>query len=173
MDLRQNVTLNYLKPYNNLYNEKYSSGYTSFSFDITEKLQSVGKENILCVKVDSRESLDIPPFGFVIDYMTYGGIYRDVYLEDKPNLFIEDVFVTTCDDECNLKIQLNQKVLSKTELSIKIFQWNSKDKKIIQEKTFIEENSSIVEKKIKVENVKKWSPENPSLYVLSVELIPK
>lgn len=149
---------------------KHSSGYTSFSFDITEKLQPVGKENILCVKVDSRESLDIPPFGFVIDYMTYGGIYRDVYLEDKPNLFIEDVFVTTCDDECNLKIQLNQKVLSKTELSIKIFQWNSKDKKIIQEKTFIEENSSIIEKKIKVENVKKWSPENPSLYVLSVEL---
>ena len=37
-----------------------------------------GVKNILVVKVDSREVLNIPPFGYVIDYMTYGGIYRDV-----------------------------------------------------------------------------------------------
>lgn len=149
---------------------KHSSAYTSFSFDVTDFLFPAGKENILVVKVDSRESLDIPPFGFVIDYMTYGGIYRDVYLEDRPNIFIEDVFVRTCDDECNLKIQLNQSLPSKTELSIKIFQWNSKDKKSIQEKILIEENSSLIEKKIKVKGVKKWSPENPFLYVASIEL---
>lgn len=42
-----------------------------------------GEKNILVVKVDSREDLNIPPFGYVIDYMTYGGIYRDVYLDIK------------------------------------------------------------------------------------------
>ena len=43
--------------------------------------------------MDSRESLNVPPFGFVIDYMTYGGIYRDVYVEVCNQEHLEDVFV--------------------------------------------------------------------------------
>lgn len=50
---------------------------------------------MLAIKVDSRESQNIPPFGYVIDYMTYGGIYRDVYLDVKPGTYMEDVFVYT------------------------------------------------------------------------------
>lgn len=69
-------------------------GYTAFTIDISEDLQ-YGKDNILVVKVDSHENLNIPPFGFVIDYMTYGGIYRDVYLDIKNKSYIEDIFVTT------------------------------------------------------------------------------
>ena len=42
-----------------------------------------GIRNTLVVKVDSRESVNIPPFGFVIDYMTYGGLYREVWLDIK------------------------------------------------------------------------------------------
>lgn len=53
------------------------------------------KKNILVVKVDSREDLNIPPFGYVIDYMTYGGIYRDVYLDIKNKDHIEDIFYRT------------------------------------------------------------------------------
>ncbi len=34
----------------------------------------------MTVRLDSREELNIPPFGGVIDYMTYGGLYREVYL---------------------------------------------------------------------------------------------
>lgn len=47
----------------------------------------------LKVRVDSREDLNVPPFGFVIDYMTYGGIYRDVYLEIFDQKYLKDVFV--------------------------------------------------------------------------------
>ena len=52
-----------------------------------------GADNLLTVRVDSNETLDQPPFGFVIDYMTYGGIYRDVYLEVKNSIYIEDIFL--------------------------------------------------------------------------------
>ena len=54
-----------------------------------------GEKNILVVKVDSGEDLNIPPFGYVIDYMTYGGIYRDVYLDIKNKDYIEDIFIRT------------------------------------------------------------------------------
>ena len=71
---------------------EHHCGYTAFTLDITSAL-IYGKENLLTVLVDSRESLNTPPFGHVIDYMTYGGIYRDVYLEVKPTTYISDVFV--------------------------------------------------------------------------------
>ena len=56
---------------------EHHCGYTAFTMDISGALR-YGEKNILVVKVDSREDLNIPPFGYVIDYMTYGGIYRDV-----------------------------------------------------------------------------------------------
>ena len=73
----------------------HECGYTAFTVDLTESLAPCGSENLLAIRVDSRENLNQPPFGFVIDYMTYGGIYRDVYLEVKNPLYIEDVFVRT------------------------------------------------------------------------------
>ncbi|MBO5155061.1 MAG: glycoside hydrolase family 2 protein [Eubacterium sp.] len=71
---------------------EHHCGYTAFSSDISEKLR-YGQDNLLTVRVDSRESLNVPPFGFVIDYMTYGGIYRDVYMEVCNQEHLEDVFV--------------------------------------------------------------------------------
>ncbi len=72
---------------------EHKSGYTAFTIDIAPYLK-FGEPNIIDVKVDSRESLNVPPFGFVIDYMTYGGIYRDVYIDVKETTYIEDVFVS-------------------------------------------------------------------------------
>ena len=71
---------------------EHYSGYTSFSLELTSKLK-FNEENILVVKLDSRENLNIPPFGNLVDYMTYGGIYRDVYLDIKEKCYIADVFV--------------------------------------------------------------------------------
>lgn len=42
------------------------------------------------VVVDSTERKEIPPFGNVIDYLTFGGIYRDVYLYELEQTFLLD-----------------------------------------------------------------------------------
>ena len=70
----------------------HSCGYTAFTYELTNYI-NIDSVNELKVRVDSRESLNIPPFGFVIDYMTYGGIYREVSLEVHESCFIKDVFV--------------------------------------------------------------------------------
>nr|MBA3874426.1 glycoside hydrolase family 2 protein [Anaerolineae bacterium] len=67
-------------------------GFTPFSFDITDHLTESG-ENILTVRLDSSERPDIPPFGFVVDYLTFGGIYREVNLRYVEPIYIKDVFV--------------------------------------------------------------------------------
>ena len=70
---------------------EYKGGYTPFSFDLTPYIDFAG-ENVLAVDVDSRERPDIPPFGYQIDYLTFGGMYREVSLRVVPATFIENIF---------------------------------------------------------------------------------
>ncbi|MGF7142578.1 beta-galactosidase [Anaerotaenia torta] len=80
---------------------RHEGGYTAFTVDIGPYLVW-GKENIIAVKADSRESNNLPPFGNVIDYLTYGGIYREVFLEICEKIGIEDVFIMTGDSPAGL-----------------------------------------------------------------------
>jgi beta-galactosidase len=75
---------------------EYKGGYTPFSFDLTPNLDFDG-ENVLAVDVDSTERPDIPPFGYQIDYLTFGGIYREVSLRIVPGTFIENIFAKARD----------------------------------------------------------------------------
>ena len=70
----------------------HDCGYTAIYLDVTDYIK-YGEENLITVKVDSRETLNQPPFGYVIDYMTYGGIYRDVYFEISEPTHFTDIFL--------------------------------------------------------------------------------
>src|SRR5580704_15853070 len=69
---------------------EYKGGYTPFSFELTRHINFEG-ENVLAVDVDSSERPDIPPFGHQIDYLTFGGIYREVALRVVPATYIENI----------------------------------------------------------------------------------
>ena len=75
---------------------EYKGGFTPFSFELTHHLDWDG-DNVLAVEVDSTERADIPPFGYEIDYLTFGGIYREVSLRLVTPTFIENVFSTPKD----------------------------------------------------------------------------
>jgi beta-galactosidase len=69
----------------------YRGGFTPFSFELTRHLRK-DAENVLVVQLDSTERADIPPFGYEIDYMTFGGIYREVSLRIVPTTYIDNIF---------------------------------------------------------------------------------
>lgn len=75
---------------------EHRGGYTPFSFELTKHLNWRG-DNVLAVEVDSTERKDIPPFGGEIDYLTFGGIYRDVDIRVVSDTFIENVFARPVD----------------------------------------------------------------------------
>ena len=75
---------------------EYTGGFTPFSFELTPHLR-VNAENVLVVQVDSTERADIPPFGHDIDYMTFGGIYREVSLRIVPQTYIDNIFARPVD----------------------------------------------------------------------------
>jgi len=75
---------------------EYKGGFTPFSFDLTQHIDWDG-DNVLAVEVDSTERADIPPFGYEIDYLTFGGIYREVQLRLVSPTYIENIFAQTID----------------------------------------------------------------------------
>ena len=72
----------------------HRTGYTAFRCEITD-LVVPGENALIAVKLDTTENPEVPPFGFVIDYLTYGGLYREVWLDVREQSYIEDIFVTT------------------------------------------------------------------------------
>ena len=68
-------------------------GYTAFRVEITGAVR-LG-ENRIAVKLDTTENETVPPFGFVIDYLTYGGLYREVWLDVREKGFLSDLYITT------------------------------------------------------------------------------
>jgi len=70
---------------------EYKGGFTPFSFELTSHVD-FDRDNVLAVEVDSSERPDIPPFGDEVDYLTFGGIYREVSLRIVSPTFIENIF---------------------------------------------------------------------------------
>ena len=137
---------------------KHSCGYTAFTADISEHLK-FGEKNVIAVKCDSRESLNVPPFGFVIDYMTYGGIYREVHLDVKEKDHIKDVFVSAGADKT---VTVKTDIEGEGELVCVINDTAS------GEVVFAGPCEKDV--KIKVEEAELWTLDDPKLYELTMTL---
>ena len=71
----------------------HSCGYTSFRVEITGHVHP--GDNQITVKLDTTENGAVPPFGFVIDYLTYGGLYREAWLDVREQSYISDLYITT------------------------------------------------------------------------------
>ncbi|MEG2936136.1 MAG: glycoside hydrolase family 2 TIM barrel-domain containing protein, partial [Clostridium sp.] len=151
---------------------KHDSGYTAFTIDISSYLD-FEKENILVVKVDSRETLNIPPVGKVIDYMTYGGIYREAYMEVKNKNYISDMFVYTKDvqdDEKSLYVEIE---LNEFEEGLTIEQElsNINNKEEIRQLGTEVATKTTSRLKKKIVDVELWDIDKPELYYLNTKLI--
>ena len=153
-----------------IYIGEHKGGYTGFEFDITENIR--GKEKILLkVEVDSTERNDIPPFGNVIDYLTYGGIYREVYIKRVHKSFIKDLFIKTSNIYSKSKaIEINLELSQVIENTrAEIFVVDKKSKEIMAStKVDINSENSIIN--MTVINAELWSIDNPKLYEIKIDI---
>ena len=140
----------------------HACGYTAFTVDLTSALH-LGQNNVVAVRCDSREDLNIPPFGGQIDHLTYGGIYRAVSLDIKEPAYLRDVFIETkaegdfriytatvgetvgCTLQAEIRSPAGSRAVYSGELSLPITGT--------------------------LNNVHPWSLEHPTLYTLTMRLI--
>ena len=152
-------------------------GYTAFTIDISALLH-YGEDNIIAVRVDSNENLNVPPFGFVIDYMTYGGIYRDVYLEINEESYLADVFLKPqVELETKKGTLLSEITLAGNEENLLLRQYIRKkgeeEYRLIGEKTLAEIPAQEGKKTLAFPAgiVSLWEVENPALYEVKTQLV--
>lgn len=149
---------------------EHRCGYTALRLELTDQLL-IGEDNVLAVRVDSNENLNIPPFGYVIDYMTYGGIYREVYLEVKNKDYLKDVFVSTTHNSNGWTINTETEIDGEaSEYVIRQYlkQKGSDEFELLNELTTSEGK---INTKKRIGFAKEWSPEEPNLYEIKTELI--
>ena len=137
-------------------------GYTGFRVDVTDVIKE--GENDLHVKLDSTENPAIPPFGFVIDYLTFGGIYRDVYLDIKDKAYIEDIYVTTPSlKQIHIDLKYSDAVHD-TNVDISILDADGNE--VLKETTTTSKKSI----DFTIDNANVWSIDHPYLYRCIVDI---
>lgn len=133
-------------------------GYTAFRVEITG-LVRYGADNLVAVRLDCTENPAIPPFGFVIDYLTYGGLYREVWLDVREQAYIEDIFVTT---------PAAGRV--RAVLTVSGGQQHVRLRVLDGGVCLAECGGDGSEFDVSVPNAAQWSPEHPKLYTLEAML---
>ena len=135
-------------------------GYTAFRVEISDHVKA-GEECEVAVRLDSTENGAIPPFGYVIDYLTYGGIYRSVWLDIQEKEHVSDLFVSTPETNTvhvEMKIEGDKNV----EKTVLIKELNGE---VLCEYTTKNEETTFT-----VDRVKKWDVDDPNLYICEVVL---
>jgi len=121
----------------------HKGAFTAFSFELTEVLKPSG--NTIEVEVDNRIDRDIPPWGG--DFVMYGGLYRDVHFIETDKTCIDSV----TDGADNIVVEADPKT-GEVVARVKVLGGTNEVKRC----TFAEP--------------KLWSPENPNMYYLTVEV---
>lgn len=142
----------------------HKGGYTPFVFDITDCVNKA--ENVIAVMLDSTERPEIPPFGNVVDYLVYGGIYREVWLEITESTYIENVFVKTpnalaLDKTIEADITLNESAQGQFTFSL------CEKGKVLKVHTFSFEGK-MIHTVWKIGDAKLWDVDDPNLYTLRI-----
>ena len=159
---------NYAEVYvNGKFAFSHKGSYTAFSGDITD-LVKLGADNVIAVKVDSTERDDIPPFGNIVDYLVYGGIYREVYLYIREKDYIQSMRLTPKDvltaPKIGVEIKFN-KLIGTIPLDITI----KNEGHVVCKKTIAAMGNSI-EEDFEIKDAKLWDIDNPNLYTVEAKM---
>lgn len=157
---------------------EHRGGFTPFSYDITS-LVHLGEKNLLEVRVDSTERADIPPFGGMVDYLTFGGIYRDVHLRAVDPVHIRHLFaqpgeVLAAHKRLDVEVRLaNTAAQSKTQtVTVSLHQSGGEIiRELTQSVTVVAHSEETATLSFEaLTGIELWDIENPALYEVRVAL---
>lgn len=145
----------------------HKGSYTEFNGDIADFVE-YGKSNTIAVMVDSREREEIPPFGGVVDYLVYGGIYREVYLYVHDGVYAKNMLLTPVDVLTSPKLQVELDFDSAVENMPVNVQVKDASGAIIAQSQAVA-NGQKFKDVLDCKGVKLWDIDNPVLYSVEVQ----
>ena len=135
---------------------RHEGGFTPFQIDVTNAVKDTG--NFLAVEVNNTRTVDAMP-AMAFDWWNYGGITRDVFLVNTPDVFIEDYFIQLNKrkaDQIDARIQLSQKIAN-SKLELAIPELNVKQ-------SLTTDENGIAHLSFAVKKLERWSPASPKRY---------
>ena len=138
----------------------HHTGYTAFRVEITDAVH--GGENLIAVKLDATENPGVPPFGFVIDYLTYGGLYREVWLDVREKCMLSDLFITTPTTE-SAHLEITAENGENCKFVVEIL--DESGKVVLKKKTL----DSVLD--MEIDGARCWNLEDPCRYICRVSLV--
>lgn len=149
-------------------------GFTPFSFDITDHVVELG-DNLLTVRLDSTERSDIPPFGHVVDYLTFGGIYREVSLRYVAPIYVKDIFartknVLTANPSVEVDVTIENTTGLQHTFAVSADLEGDREKTASAEVVVPANSEQLTTIVLPANSVELWTLQNPKLYPLSVML---
>ncbi len=140
---------------------EHIGGYTPFEVVLNDYIL-FGQENRIFVVVDSRELDFIPPFGGVVDYLGYSGIYREVELIITEKSYIENIFVYT-----NESHRIFAEVKVSEQKGLLIYKVKNHKNEVSAQGMIVVDNS-LMKIETEVNQPMLWDLEHPYLYQLEI-----
>lgn len=146
------------------------SGYTMFRVDITDLVHC--GENLMVVSVDNSFSENAIPYKKSFDWPADGGILRDVFIESVGVLSIDYLHVdASIYGETRLRFRLRNDS-SESELKGNLTIKDLTGGKILHSgaTSFVRMKNGEYGTELKLDNVRLWHFDNPSLYAATVSI---
>ena len=131
--------------------------YSEYIFDITSVAKD--KNNLLLVEIEDIDTAFGPSEG----WENYGGIIRDVSIIYKEKNYIKDVHFT--------KMLINQYTDAQYSVDVSATKTLSYRASLFYDGNLVDTYISCKKETRTIENIALWSPSNPALYDLKVELL--
>ncbi len=149
--------------------QEHKGGYTPFSVDITDYINESG-QNVLNIHLDSTERQDIPPFGHVVDYLAFGGIYRDVYLVYVEPAHITNIFAKPFDVTESPRLEVDVHMIKGDNLRLEVKLSDSNGEGISNQHKMV--SDKVVTLRFDdLTGINLWAIDTPVLYHLEVTLL--
>ncbi len=146
----------------------HQGGFYRFTYDITDKVIPGKKNKLEAIVHKHSDNASINNAERKADWWLFGGIYRPVYIEARPQQSLKQVA---------LNAQADGTLIADIELteSLQGAQVTASIKPLTGDGTFQSQstplNNSLKQSiQFKWDNVRSWNPESPQLYVLDLEL---
>ncbi|MCC6489853.1 MAG: beta galactosidase jelly roll domain-containing protein [Candidatus Hydrogenedentes bacterium] len=150
----------------------HEGGYTQFSFPIHDLLR-FGQENTLAVSVDNKSLLERVPMERH-DWWDHGGLYRPVRLLVKDRTHIRTVTVTTDalaePAVVRVRIMAEQGPQPAHAVYISARLTDAGQNEVTSTRVDVSTQSPMADIALPVANAHLWSPDDPYLYGLTLEL---
>ncbi len=146
----------------------HEGGYTPFSF--VEAIPEKGEHELVVLADNRLDDESLPKRG--VDWFPYGGIYRPVYAELVPDVFIQDFHVmasVASSKTANLRIRAFLRNFTPGDREEQVrFEVNGR--LLYSEKLKLSGREPEVSFSVTLDDPRLWSPESPFLYTARLHL---